>query len=295
VFCGRIIDTRYDYYNESNTAGDILTITCTDFIGYLMTGLVTGTVTTATSGTYLSNAVFLLSTSSVALNGNGLSTCSTQTFSNEPFSNVVNNIMQTERGHFWNHPWTSFNYLEFSQRGKYGSSAFPTQSVSFSPTTNSSTKQIYQEITFSSVMDQVFNQFAVQPVGLATQYYPSAGPYALSYKTNTLTTYDVSTTQALNNATMATAQFSNTELRIYSVTCMDAAQTTQKLNTFDVNDLVTVNWRGTDYYAVIEGIEVSATPTAAYYTFYLSAEQTIDYLVLNDSVLGRLDYNKLGF
>jgi hypothetical protein len=94
---------------------------------------------------------------------------------------------------------------------------------------------------------------------------------------------------------MATAQFSNTELRIYSVTCMDAAQTTQKLNTFDVNDLVTVNWRGTDYYAVIEGIEVSATPTTAYYTFYLSAEQTIDYLVLNDSVLGRLDYNKLGF
>lgn len=89
--------------------------------------------------------------------------------------------------------------------------------------------------------------------------------------------------------------YGSTGNRIKAITCFDKAQTTQKLNVFDVNDQVTVNWRSVDYTAVIEGIEVSASPNGAYYTFYLSAEETMDYLILDNAVFGKLDNNKLGF
>jgi hypothetical protein len=40
---------------------------------------------------------------------------------------------------------------------------------------------------------------------------------------------------------------------------------------------------------------LSATPESARYTFYLSPADLNAYLILNDTVFGRLDFNKLGY
>jgi hypothetical protein len=58
---------------------------------------------------------------------------------------------------------------------------------------------------------------------------------------------------------------------------------------------VSVTFRGTVYQSIIEGITVTATPESSRYTFYLSGADLNNYLILNDTVFGRLDYNKLGY
>jgi hypothetical protein len=58
---------------------------------------------------------------------------------------------------------------------------------------------------------------------------------------------------------------------------------------------VSVTFRGTVYQSVVEGITVTATPESSRYTYYLSGADLNNYLVLNDTVFGTLDYNKLGY
>ena len=288
VMSGQITDIQYQYYNQSITAGDMLTITGIDFLGLVMNGNVTGTTSSAKSGVFLDATLSTAGLGPFYSADTGLSTCSTQIYDNTPLSDALNAIQNTERGHMWNRPMGN-SLLYFRARGNYTA-----QTVTFDPTTNSSTKQIYQELVFQSATTEVFSRFTVSPAGLTAQTYPNS-PGTNGAKTATLSTYDVSTAQALNNATAAAAMYGSTGNRIKSVTCFDKAQTTQKLNVFDVNDQVTVNWRSTNYTGIIEGIEVSASPNGAYYTFYLSAEETMDYLILNNAVFGKLDNNKLGF
>jgi hypothetical protein len=49
------------------------------------------------------------------------------------------------------------------------------------------------------------------------------------------------------------------------------------------------------YYSIIEGVRVTATPESSRYTFYLSGADLNNYLILNDTVFGTLDNNKLGY
>jgi hypothetical protein len=46
---------------------------------------------------------------------------------------------------------------------------------------------------------------------------------------------------------------------------------------------------------IIEGFSVTADPSDSRYTFYVSPGDLNSYLVLDNSILGRLDFNKLGF
>jgi hypothetical protein len=64
---------------------------------------------------------------------------------------------------------------------------------------------------------------------------------------------------------------------------------------FLVGARVSVTFRGTVYQSIIEGVRVTATPQSSRYTFYLSGADLNNYLVLNDTVFGTLDYNKLGY
>jgi hypothetical protein len=64
---------------------------------------------------------------------------------------------------------------------------------------------------------------------------------------------------------------------------------------FLIGARVSVTFRGTVYYSIIEGVRVTATPESSRYTFYLSGADLNNYLILNDTVFGTLDYNKLGY
>jgi len=46
---------------------------------------------------------------------------------------------------------------------------------------------------------------------------------------------------------------------------------------------------------VIEGVNVSATPAGAMFTYYVSGADLNAYLILDNATFGRLDFNKLGY
>ena len=56
-----------------------------------------------------------------------------------------------------------------------------------------------------------------------------------------------------------------------------------------------VDFRGEVLTVIVEGVSISATPEDSRYTFYVSPGDLNSYLVLNNTVLGRLDFNRLGF
>ena len=58
---------------------------------------------------------------------------------------------------------------------------------------------------------------------------------------------------------------------------------------------VNVTFRGTTYPCLIEGVSVSAYPEGARYTFDVSGADLNNYLVLDNSVFGKLNENKLGY
>jgi hypothetical protein len=53
--------------------------------------------------------------------------------------------------------------------------------------------------------------------------------------------------------------------------------------------------RGVRYYCIIEGVNIQATPDDTRILFYVSSNETNDYLILNNAVYGKLDNNRLGF
>ena len=53
--------------------------------------------------------------------------------------------------------------------------------------------------------------------------------------------------------------------------------------------------RGVRYYCVVEGVNITANPDDTRILFSVSSNETNDYLILNDDVYGRLNYNRLGF
>jgi hypothetical protein len=58
---------------------------------------------------------------------------------------------------------------------------------------------------------------------------------------------------------------------------------------------VTVTFRGTVFTCIIEGVSITATPESSRYTFYLSGADLNAYLILDNTVFGKLNENKLGY
>ena len=58
---------------------------------------------------------------------------------------------------------------------------------------------------------------------------------------------------------------------------------------------VIVEFRGTTFNCIIEGVTISGTPEMSRYTFALSSAEQNNYLILDETIFGRLDFNKLGY
>jgi len=162
----------------------------------------------------------------------------------------------------------------------------------------------YDQITFEGYADNYWTQISVNPDGLATQTVTLAGA-TVPYRTYEVNTNNATTGQALDFANYLLGNYSTPKLSISSVSCIAEAQTLDML--LDKFAGVTqsfartpgvqtkVEFRGTTYYCIVEGVTMSATPAGARFTFYLSAQDLNQYLILDDVVYGKLNSNKLGY
>lgn len=174
--------------------------------------------------------------------------------------------------------------------------------VNFSDAANNATNQVYSQINFDSLADNFYTQVTVTPESFGAATVTQAGastPYR-TYQTNTLS---ASTAQATDYANYLLSTFGTARFAISSVTCIGDAQSSFQLDKLGENGefgksigrQIAVTFRGSTFQCVIEGVTMSATPSGSTFTFYLSGADLNNYLRLNNTNYGRLDFNKLGY
>ena len=152
----------------------------------------------------------------------------------------------------------------------------------------------YTEITFDSLADNFYTQVTVDPESFAEQTVQTGSAPFRSYKVNTL---NASTGQALDYANYLLSTYGNAQLEISSFRVfLDDTTMNPTFGCTDLGTAVSVKFRGTTYNCIIEGATFSGSPERGVYaTYYVSGEDLNNYLLLNNAVYGRLDFNKLGY
>jgi len=179
--------------------------------------------------------------------------------------------------------------------------------ANFSDTTNNATNQVYEQIEFQSLADNFYTQVTVDPESFGPATVSSG---AAPYRTYSVNTLNASTNQATDYANYLLNNYKTPVSRISKITCRSGSQSVFKLDDLGnwsgftdysfytgglVGYQVSVAFRGTTYTAVVEGVTISGTPSEAVFTYNLSAGDLNAYLILDDSVFGKLDNNKLGY
>ena len=177
-----------------------------------------------------------------------------------------------------------------------------TSAITFSDTANNSTNQVYDKIEFASYADNFYTQVIADPESFASATVSTG---SAPYRTYTVNTLNSSTSQATDYANYLLNNYKTASFALTSISCLAEAQNVFKLdqisgasgNQFSTipGTKVQVQFRGTLFNCVVEGVTLSATPEQSRYTYYLSGADLNAYLLLNDTVYGRLNYNKLGY
>lgn len=229
-----------------------------------------------------------------------MSTGSAQTYTGN-LKAFVDTEVRTEQGRLRSTPTApdllTMGDLAFVGRGAllYGSAVTPEWSDG---TLASVTEYKYEQVKFKSAAEDYYNSVTVEPLGLASQTSTSGATPIFSYVANT---YDVSTSQALSLAQYIRFKYDTTNstprelgFTISQQTTSDAVEMLNWVSNF-LGLEVDIVLRGVRYYCVVEGVTITASPDDTRILFSVSSNETNDYLILDNDVYGRLDYNRLGF
>jgi hypothetical protein len=253
--------------------------------GYSMAaGTITSQMTAASTETGLS----------LTFDGTAAQTLAATTI-NSTWGDWINRVCQSTNSRIWD----SFDYLSTAVISPFSSNV---NTVNFSDTANDSTNQVYNQINFDSLADNFYTQVTVTPESFGEATVTKVGatvPYR-TYQTNTL---NASTAQASDYASYLLSNYDTPRFAISSFSCMAEAQVSFQLDKIGaVNTLayapgtqVAVAFRGTTYQCIIEGVNVSASPAGAMFTYYVSGADLNAYLILDNATFGVLDANKLGY
>jgi hypothetical protein len=156
----------------------------------------------------------------------------------------------------------------------------------------------YQQVKFRSASEDFYNWVTVEPLGLASQTSTSGTAPIFSYVANS---YDLSTSQALSLAQYIRFKYDTTNstprelgFTISQQTTANAVWMLNGISNF-LGREINIVLRGVRYYCVVEGINITASPDDTRILFFVSSNETNDYLIFNNAVYGRLDNNRLGF
>jgi hypothetical protein len=219
----------------------------------------------------------------------GLSTLSGYTYTGNCLDQI-NKVTTTEQGYIIANQNGSIDW--FQRNTGY---AAPVYTFGFSEYLTSFR---YDQVEVASAVSNRFNYIVVQPDGLANAV--STAAVTGNKKSFAVSTLDQTTTQAGYLADYLWGRYSNTDADVQSVSTTIEAQniTANKglLSTLAVNNLVNVGFTASSSgYGVIIGRSISGTPSGTRFTYYLSGISLQPYLILNDTLVGKLDYGRLSF
>jgi hypothetical protein len=230
----------------------------------------------------------------------GMSTGSAQTYTGN-LKAFVDTEIRTEQGRLRSTPTgpttLDMGTLNFVGRGALLTGAAVTPEWS-DGTLTSITNYKYQQVKFKSAAEDYYNWITVEPLGLASQTSTSLSTPIYSYVAQT---YDVSTSQALSLAQYLQFKYDTTNstprelgFLISQQARADAVFMLNLISNF-LGLEINIVLRGVRYYCIIEGVNIQATPDDTRILFYVSSNETNDYLILDNAVYGKLDNNRLGF
>ena len=202
---------------------------------------------------------------------------------------ILQTLVQTEQGRLFGYGLNTIGWL--------GRKDMATRPVVASFTDGSLTATYgvakFDSVFFASLANNYFTKVIVSPSGLADQTSGSG------YRTFSMASYDVDTTQAANLAGYVRNTLAVSNGVPSSITCLAEEQSNnnalQAVLFGSQGCQIEIILRGVRYRCVVEGTTVSATPESSRFTLFLSSSEAYQFLVLNDTVYGKLDTGKLGF
>lgn len=152
----------------------------------------------------------------------------------------------------------------------------------------------YTEITFDSLADNFYTQVTVDPEDYAAQTVQTGSSPYRTYQVNTL---NASTGQALDYANYLLSTYQNPELAISSFRVfLNDTSFNPSYGFSSIGTEIQLTFRGTTYNCILEGATFAGDPERGVYaTYYVSGADLNNYLLLDNAVYGRLDFNKLGY
>lgn len=213
----------------------------------------------------------------------------TQTLPNVNLLETLQTLIQTEQGRLFGYGPNTIAWLgrkDMNTTQTLASFTDGTLTPTYGPAK-------FDGVEFQSLADNYATKVVVTPSGLAAQ---TSGT---GFRTFSMDSYDISTTQAADLAGYIKNTLTVSNGVPSALTCNAEEQTTNNaLNCVLFNlqgSQIEIILRGVRYNCIIEGTTVSATPDSSRFTLYLSSSEAYQFLVLNDSVYGKLDTGKLGF
>lgn len=231
----------------------------------------------------------------------GRSTNSAITFTGNALD-LVNQITRTEEARMWGYASSitaTPNLWWFGRNSNNASVYYFTDGTAASDTA----AQKYDQIEFRSSADNYYNEVVVDPAAVATQTATlnQTPVYGLNKDTR-----DYSTAQAADHALWLLNNFQNKNQAVASISFTEIEQNSTIgtgaangqpliLAEVPIATKFAIVFRGSTYYTIGEGIQISARPGQTRFTIFMSGQDQNAYLTLNDPIYGKLDNNKLGF
>lgn len=213
-----------------------------------------------------------------------------QTISNTNALEIVSKLFTTEMAS--NISVTTTNVF-WNTRGLAGILPLP------GPTATDQTPGVnewkYDGLTFGGLADNYATKVIATSAGVGTA---TAGTGTRTYS---LTTYNSSTSYLASVAQMYAGYLGNFSVAPDTISFLAESQTTTPLDLYAVDlsfvrrPVLTIKFRGVNYYAVTIGMTVTATPSSTRLTYNLAPSQALSYFILNSTSRGVLNQNRLGF
>lgn len=278
----RVKDLTINYGEVA--AMDTWTLELEDSLAYL--GRATVPTRTITAGTNVATAAATICTDAgltLFQVGTTLAKSSAQTVTGQNAAEVFYNLASAE--YAWIYPGTSI------QVGWLSRNAWLALDLLVTFSDNNTGDLTYNELEFTSLADNYADKVVVQPIG-TTEVVTGTGIF--SYNINT---YSETTSDATNLGNFLLGILDLQVSRPFAITYLLNSQPIEYAHYgFQrTPHICGIKFRGTTYYARYLGFNISGDQTATYVTSYLMPNESFNYFVLDSTILGTLDNNKLGW
>ena len=148
----------------------------------------------------------------------------------------------------------------------------------------------YDRLQFSALADTAVTKVIVEPSGLANQS-SGTGTNVFTVQTYSRTTTDAADVAAFLAGSLTVTRPQPTEISLL----LNNQANNRALTALTIGSQINIKFRGVTYRTLVLGTAISSNPSATRISYQIVSADFYQYLILDDTVFGKLDENKLGW